>query len=482
MRTFMLLWVGQLVSLLGSGMTCFAQTVTVYTDLGGTITHLMLLAAAAQMPGVLVSPFAGVLVDRWNRRWVMIISDTVAAMATLTLRILVVRDSFQLWQMYVLVVIISIANHFQWPAYFATISLMVPKGRLGYANGLVQVARSLSNVGAPFLAGLAVVVFKLEGVILFDMASYLFALAILLIIRIPQPSPADDRVGRAALAPSQVGLGEPDISMGMQPEKRRSGGIGAFMREALYGWSYLFKRPGLLGLLVLFAIANYTLANVYILFIPLALSFTSPTELGSVMSAGGISMLVGGLAMSAWGGPKRRIYGVLGFVALQGVAFMLMGTLPVVWLLFGAYLIYMFAMPFVNANSGAIWQSKVATSVQGRVLAASSMASTLALELGYVTSGPLADYVFEPLLATGGPLAGSIGRIIGTGEGRGVGFMFIVMGIVCASAALVGFLYPRVRRLDVELPDAIPGQDFATLQASGQSVKPALRQIDLMAD
>jgi MFS family permease len=454
MRDFTLLWIGQVVSLVGSGMTCFAQSIYVYTDLGGTITHLMLLAALAQLPGILISPLAGLVADRWDRRWVMIISDSVAALATLTLRILVVSDAFEIWQMYVIVVVISMANHFQWPAYFATIPLMVPKERLGYANGLVQVARSLSGIAAPLMAGLAVTAFQIQGVILFDLGSYLFAFAMLLIIRIP-PTPK---------------------TVTSQASK------GSLWQETMYGWKYLVARPGLFGLLVLFAIANYLFANVGILFFALALSITSASILGSIMSIGGASMLAGSLVMGSWGGPKRRIYGVLVFLLIQGLAIGFMGLRPSVFFLFAAYIAFGFAMPFVNACSGAIWQSKVPPDVQGRVLAASGMVSTAALEVGYLSSGPLADYVFEPLLAADGALAGSVGRIIGTGPGRGVGFMFIILGALTVLVAIGGYLYPRLRLLDEELPDAITDDVFAGFETAGSTVRPTLRQIDLMAD
>lgn len=425
MKGFFIIWLGQIFSLIGSGMTCFAQSVWVYTDLGGSITNLTALAVFAQLPGLVVSPIAGALVDRWDRRWVMIISDAVAAIATMTLRTLIVTESFQLWHIYAIVIVISIANHFQWPAYFATISLMVPRDNLGSANGLVQMGRSLGQIAAPFMAGVAVTLFRIQGVILFDMLSYLFALCTLLIVRIPKPPVAQTNLA-----------------------VKRS-----LKREILYGWKYLLDRPGLTGLLALFSASNFLLGVTGLLLMPMALSVTTATVYGSLLSVGGISMLVGSLVMGVWGGPKRRVYGVLGFMLLQGLGIMLVGLRPSVPLFFGASLLFYFSTPIVNACGGAIWQSKVAPEVQGRVLAASGMVSTGSLELAYLIAGPLADHIFEPLMAVGGPLAGSIGRIIGVGTGRGIGLMFLLFGGLCLVVAVVGYLYPRLRRLDSELPD-----------------------------
>lgn len=452
MRNFTLLWIGQLVSLVGSGMTCFAQSVSVYTDLGGTITHLTLLAVAAQLPGIFVSPLAGVLADRWDRRKIMIVSDAVAALGTLTLRTLVVSDSFQLWQMYVLVVIISMANHFQWPAYFAAIPMLAPKDRLGYANGLVQAGRSFSTVVAPLMAGFLVTTFRLEGVILFDLGTYVFATVLLLVTRFPKtPTTA---VGRA--------------------------GKGSLWQESMYGWRYLTARPGLIAMMALFAVANYLLAHVITLFLPLVLTISTASVLGSMMALGGVAGLTGSLIMGAWGGPKRRIYGILAFMAMQGVALSLIGLRPSVLLMCVAYLMFMFAGPFVNACSGVIWQSKVPFDMQGRVLAASNMVLTASLEFGYFTSLS-ADLLFEPALAPGGSLASSVGQIIGVGEGRGVGLMFIIMGVISLTATLVGALYPRLRLLDTELPDVIDDSDFAR-PATTEASRPAWRQIDITAD
>jgi len=432
MRNFTLIWLGQVVSLLGSGMFCLAQSIWVYTDLGGTITHLALISLCARLPGLLISPLAGALVDRWDRRWVMIVSDSVAALGTLSLRILIVTDSYELWHLFVITAVLSIANQFQWPAYFATVSLMVPKQQLGYANGLIQIGQSLVGVAAPFLAGVAVTLFKIQGVILFDLSTYLFALSMLLIIPIPKP---------------------PTTPAG-------AAGRGSLVREIIHGWKYLIARHGLLSLLVFFSISNLFFNTAGFLVIPLALSFTHATVLGSAMAIGGVGMLVGSLVMTVWGGPKRRIYGVLGFMLIQGAAITVAGLRASVPLLFGAYGLFAFTVPFINACSGMIWQSKVAPDVQGRVLAASSTISNITPSLALVFAGPLADF-FETLLAESGSWAPSVGQIIGTGPGRGIGFMFIIMGILSTLVTLGGYLYPRIRLLDKELPDVIPDKGLA---------------------
>lgn len=424
---FSLLSIGQIVSLIGSGMTCFAQSIWIYTEQGGSIVNLTMLAVFAQLPGVLVSPIAGVLVDRWDRRWVMIVSNAVAALATLALQILIVTHTFQIWHIYVITVVLSIANHFQWPAFFATIPLVVPKKNLGPANGMVQVARAIGQVGAPFMAGIAVSLFKIQGVILFDMISYLVAFITLLIVVIPKPPVI------AAVTAVQA----------------------SFRREFIAGWKYLLERPGLVRLTQLFIASNFLMGVVTMLLMPMALTTISARDYGALASVSGVCMLVSGLAVTVWGVPKRRVLAVLGLMVVQGLAVILGGFRPSAWLWVLASSIFYFTAPIASACSEVIWQSKVAPQFQGRVLAATWMIVIGATQIGYLISGPLAQYIFEPLMAVNGPLANSVGAVIGTGAGRGIGLMFLVFGTLYVVITGLSYFSRRLRNLEVELPDEI---------------------------
>jgi MFS family permease len=378
------------------------------------------LAVIAQIPGILLSPFAGVLVDRWDRRWVMIIGNTVAALASLILRMLVVSASFKLWQMFVLVVFISSANHFQWPAYFSTVPLMVPKERLGSANGLVQMGRSIGALAAPIMAGIAVSRFKIQGVILFDMMTYIFALGVIVFVKIPK-----------------IPVTQPSLK-----------GQFSFWRETLQGWRYVMARPELFSLLMFFGISNFLYTSGNCLTIPLGLSLMSLKALGSLFSFGGLAMIVGGIVMSIWGGPKRKIYGFIGFLVVQAVGFMIVGfrfNLPVI---ITGFLLFCFAESFVSACSGTIWHKKVPLEMQGRVAAVIGMVTTATMEMGYASSGLLADHVFIPMLSVHGSWASSLGSIFGTGITSALCFMFFVYGLLNLGLALLGFAYKPFRLLE----------------------------------
>ncbi len=425
-RTFFVIWLGQLVSLVGSGLTGFALGVLVYQETG-SVTQFALISLFTALPGIVFSPIAGALVDRWDRRWAMIMSDTGAGLCTLGVALLLLTQRLEVWHVYVLMGLSSTFSAFQWPAYSAATTLLVPKVQLGRANGMVQLGQAVAQIAAPSLAGVLMGLIQVEGVILIDVVTFVFAVSTLLLTRVPRPVVTAEGMA----------------------------GQGTLLQEAAYGWTYIRARPGLLGLLLLFASTNFTSGIVQVLFTPLVLSFASPAVLGTILSVGGIGFLAGSLTMSAWGGPKTRVYGIYAFLVLQAVVLLVAGLPPVAVVLGAAAFAYFFGVPIINGCSQAIWQSKTAPDVQGRVFAVRRMIAWSSLPLAYLVAGPLADQVFEPWLAEGGALAGSVGRLIGTGEGRGIGFLFIILGIGSVLATAAAFLHPRVRQVELELPDFV---------------------------
>jgi hypothetical protein len=235
-------------------------------------------------------------------------------------------------------------------------------------------------------------------------------------------------------------------------------------------------------LLLVFASYNFLAGLMNPLIAPMLLDMTGPDMLGYLASIVGLGMLVGTLVMSAWGGPRQRIHGVLGFLALGGLFIALLGMRPLIPLMAFAGFSMMFTMPIVNGSSQAIWQSKVAPDVQGRVFAVRRMIAWSTMPLAYLIAGPLADRIFRPLLLEGGALADSVGLVIGVGPGRGTGLMFILIGFMCILVSLAGYLNPRVRNVELELPDAMPAQDLTTDRGSGSEsermIEAALSQGD----
>lgn len=427
MTAFTIVWIGQIVSLLGTAMSQFALTLWAY-EVTGKATPLAMVGFFFVTPMVVLGPFVGVLVDRGNRKLMMMLSDLAAALTTVVVLILYATGNLQIWHLYVTATISGIFQGFQWPAYSAAITLMLPKEQYARANGMLELAGNASRVFAPLLAGALIGPVGLAGLLIIDLVSAAVAIGTLLFVHIPQP--ASTEAGRE--------------------------GRGNFLKEAAYGFRYIFARPSLLGLQTVFLVGNFFSGLAFAVFAPMILGRTGNDELvfGSVQSAGAIGGVIGGVAMSAWGGPKRRVHGVLlGWfcLGLLGQTVLGLGQALPVWAA-GIFLTAFFG-PIINGANQAIWQAKVAPDVQGRVFATRRLIAWLVSPVSRLLAGPLADRVLEPAMAEGGRLAPVFGWLVGTGTGAGMALMFVVAGLLAALVGLGGYLFPVVRNAEDILPD-----------------------------
>lgn len=429
LKTFLVIWFGQLVSLAGSQLTGFALGVWVYQE-SGSVTQFALISLVTVLPHVVLAPLAGALVDRWDRRWTMILGNLGAGLSTIILALLLLTGNLALWHIYLGVAAASTFSVFQGLAYMASTVLLVPKAHLGRANGLVQIAHALAQLAGPLLAGFLVTTIQIYGVMLIDGATFMLALITLAVVQIPRPAAAptaDTRLNASAL-----------------------------WADIRLAWAYLRARSGLLALIGFFAASNFLLGVVEVLFTPLVLSFAEPHMLGLALSVGGLAMLGSSLWVSLSGGPQPRIWGVLGFNAVLGLGVMLGGLRPSIWLVMLGVSLAFISFPVIQSSAQVILQQKVAPNLQGRVFALRNMLATGTFPLAYLLAGPLADYIFEPLLAVDGVLAGSVGLLIGTGPGRGIALCFALLGGATVVLAMGGALYRPLRQIEQLLPDADP--------------------------
>lgn len=437
-NVFNALWIGQMVSIIGSGLTGFALRVWAFEQTS-SVTQFALITFFYGLPGVLIAPFAGVLIDRWDRRRTMIFSDLGAALSTFAILLLVSTDHLQVWHIYIAVALISLFGAFQEPASQATVALLVPKEKLGRANGMMQIGPAMSRIVAPFLAGMLIFTIGLKGIAQVDLATFLFAVIILFSIRIPRPTQA--------------------TAEAIQQKKE------SFFAEAKLGWHYIRERAGLYSLTLLSVAVNFTQGVVVVLIAPIVLSFANAKTLGWVFTISGIGALLGAVTMSVWGGPKRKIKGFYIFGFLRSILLLMGGLQPNAWLIAIASAFYLFCSQITGASINTIWQKKVPTTMQGRVFATLRLTSVLFFPLGQILAGPLSDYVFQPMLEVDGILAGSVGQIIGVGPGRGIGFLLIVIGLINLGIMVIAYFNPRVRLIEDELPDAIPDEEKDKEQA-----------------
>jgi len=426
MKTFFTVWAGQLVSLLGSGLTNFGLGVWIFQKTGSA-TLFATVALVAFLPSLMIGPFAGVMVDRWDRRLTMLGSDLIGAACVAVAAFLVWRGMFSVTHVLILSAITSCCMAFQVPAYQAAISTLVPKEQLGRAAGMVQMGQATADLISPILAGGVFAVIGLSGLIILDFCSFFAGVATLAFVRFPR----------------------------FEKKPVEEGKKSRFKEELKFGFSYIKERRGLLLLLGYFAVVNLFLPMAGVLFGPLILGFGGSAALGSVMSAAGLGMLVGSVTISAWGGPKRRVLGVFGGGTLVGLGMAAAGLRANAWWVAVCVFIAMLASPVMNACSTAIWQSKVAHEVQGRVFSVRRLVAQFTVPFAFIISGPLVDKLLGPMLMPGGALAGSVGAVVGTGPGRGAAVVFVVMGLLTSVASLLALLSPTMRHIERELPDAV---------------------------
>ena len=438
---FSVVWFGQVVSVLGTGMTQFALTIWAW-QITGQATALALVGFCGFFPLVVMSPLAGALVDRWNRKLVMILSDLAAGLATIAIFVLLKTGHLEIWHLYAAAAFSGVFGAFQFPAYSASITLMLPKEQYTRANAMLGLAQSISSVFAPIAAGALLVFLGIGGILTIDIATFVFAIAALLVVPIPQP----------ASSPAE------------KAEKR------SLWADSLFGFRYIFARPSLTGLLILFFAVNMILSLSFAVFSPMVLARTGNNSLvlGSVQMIFGIGGVLGGVLVGIWGGPKRKIHGLLlgAMVScLFGVVLLGVGQTLVVWGV-GAFLAVVLT-PMVQGSSNAIWQTKVPANVQGRVFSARIVIGQIGGALALPVGGLLADRAFEPLMRGSSALARTMSPLVGSGPGAGMGLMFVLFGILGTLASAGGYLYRPVREIEALLPDAVGAAAAAPAAAAG---------------
>jgi MFS family permease len=434
MRAFLIVAAGQFISIVGSAMSQYAITIwsweflTKIKPVDDPATAMALVGFFSFAPTVVLSPIAGALVDRWNRKLVMMMVDITALLAAIVIFLLYSSNQLEIWHLYLTGAFVSAFRAFHFPAYSASISLMVPKQQYARADALLGLTESLSTIFAPLVAGVLLGITGITGILIIDIASFSAALMTLFIVYIPQP---------AVTEASHEGKGN-------------------LLQESAYGFRYIFKRPSLLGLQLVFFFGNLLSSVTFTLFAPMILSRTNNDNLvlASVESAFGVGAVVGGLTLAAWGGLKRRVHGVLGgwfLSSIFGGVVLGIGQVLPVWIV--TAFIASFVNVYINASNQAIWQTKVPPDLQGRVFSARLLIAQIVGPIGVLIAGPLADKLFEPAMRAGGSLAGTFGGLVGVGPGAGMALLMAMGGLLAAAVGAGGYLFPVIRNAEDILPD-----------------------------
>jgi len=412
MQKFIQLWLGQAASMIGSAMSGFALTIWIWESTSQA-TALALLMFFTQLPRILLAPVAGILVDRWNRKFLMGSGDAVSALLTLTILLLYISQNLQIWHIYVAAAINGIFDQLQQLAYSAAIATMMPEKHYSRASSLSFLASYGASIIAPALAGIIYSAIGLSGIFTIDLATFTIAIATLVSVKIPQPAIASN------------------------PQATRP----HLLQELSFGFRYIVQRPSLLALLVSFSLFWFAHDIGAALYSPMILARTGNNAriLGTILSAGGVGGVLGASIVSIWGGPKRRIRGFLLGMAGAGLSKIVFGFGQALSIWIPAQFCSSFNFPILGSSNEAIWLAKVAPEVQGRVFATRAVIVQLASAIGLLIAGPLADRVFEPAMQPGGFLAAIFGPIIGTGAGAGMALLYAISALGLFLVAVGGY-------------------------------------------
>jgi predicted MFS family arabinose efflux permease len=429
-KVFLRVWFGQLLSLLGSAMTRFALTIYVW-QITGEATPVVLIGVFASLPAALISLWAGVLVDRWDRKRTLLFADIGSASATGLLLLFLVIGEAQLWQIYLAAAISGICNTFQWLAFSSTMSSWVEKEQLGRANGMMSLAEYVALVGAPLLAGVLIPLVGIRGILTIDIVTFLIAVSTIAITRIPN-------------------IGEGTADGATQ--------AGTILSQISFGFRFILSRRPLLAPLIVLFVFGAVEAMGYTLLAPMILARSGGSEstLGTIQAVMGLGGILGGLLISLWGGPKRRIYGLLLGIGLTGIfgdALMGVGQGLLVWMIAG-FAVEVF-IPLLLSSHRAIWQAKVPPAMQGRIFATISFVVGFAEPTASILAATLADRVLEPAMRSTGWLAQTFAPLVGVGAGAGMALLFVVSGVMLGMIALAGLAIPTLRNLEVLIPDFV---------------------------
>ncbi|HEX9986181.1 MAG TPA: MFS transporter [Thermoanaerobaculia bacterium] len=422
MKKFYVIWAGQIVSMLGSGLSGFGLGVWIYMKTGSA-TQFAMTALFMMLPNLVVGPLGGLLADRFDRRKLLAISDCGQAAGTLVMAALLFTGNLEVWHIYVATVSGAIFNCFRWPAFNAMLPSIAPKQHLMRINGLVSAGEAATMIASPLLAGLLVATIGLAGVLLIDVITFIVGMALLFTIRIP-------KVERAVAAATQ------EIGSRTRNYWRIA------VSDTREGWVFLRDRGALVGLLGFFAFTNLCLGMIEMVFTPLVLSVASVRTLGATSSIAAVGMLLGSIAISMWGGPRRRVLLILGFGALQGIIAIVVGwQTSIATLMFGAFA-YVFLFPIIGACCQTLWQTKVPNELQGRVGAVRMMVFNVVRPMSFFLAGALSDHVFGPRV------------------------LVMVMGGITVLGTLAAFASSRIRNLELALPDITTDDAIPAAQAA----------------
>ena len=399
-----MIWIGELISSIGSGMTAFALSIYVY-QMTGSVSYVSMVTLLAYLPTILLSPLGGVLADRYDRRLLMIIGDLFSGLGLVYILFGIQASTGSMLPILIGVTFNAVFVALLEPSYRATITDLLTQEEYDRASGMVQMAGNARYLLSPALAGILLAVADIRLILVLDISTFFITITMVALVR----------------------------KTIQKPVKRETQG---FLTEMKQGFTVITENKGILSLVIIMAFVCFFIGFVQTLTGPMVLAVSDARTVGILESVCAIGMLVG----SVWigfvgirGGYARVLCGAGIFC---GVFMALAGVNRNLWVTGIGIFLFFLSLPFMNTCADVLVRVNIPNELQGRVWGMISLLTQAGTVLAYASCGVLADYLFEPMLAEKGILAGSVGRLIGTGEGRGIGFLLILSGIgmaLCAS-------------------------------------------------
>lgn len=415
-KRFLVLWVGELISAIGSGLSSFGLGVYVFQKTGKA-SATALITLLAFVPSLLLSAPAGVLADRYDRRLLMILGDSLSVIGLVFIWVCMLQGDASIWQIGIGVAVSSIFAALMEPAYKATITDLLDEEDYTKASGLVQMAGASKFLISPMLAGALLSVWDVKLLLLIDICTFFVTVASTFAVK-------------KGIAAKPIATKEP-------------------MLEALKGgWREVTSNKGVFILVCMTSILTFFMGFIQTLAMPMLLAFTTSTVAGMMETIMAVGMLVSSFAIGVMKIEKGYVKLLCGSLALSGSFMMLFGLRENLVLIGVVGFGFFATLPFANASLDYLVRTHIQNEVQGRAWGLIGLISQLGYVVAYATCGILADYVFTPLLLEEGYLAGSVGKLIGVGSGRGTGFLIMVAGMLLTLASILLYQIKSVQQLE----------------------------------
>lgn len=416
-KKFLIIWCGEFISSIGSGMTAFGLGIYVW-QLTQSAMAVSMIEMAALLPMMLLSPVAGVLADRYDRRLLMILGDFVSAFGLVAMLLLMRFGNIQVWQIFACVAFNSVFVSLLDPAYKATVTDLLTEDEYSKASGLVSIASSSKFLISPVLAGLVLAVWGMELILVIDISTIFVTILAIFSVR-------------------------KSIAVVAQNKKELD-----FMKDFKEGWKIITEAKGVLLLIVLVSLLMFYMGFIQVLSKPLMLTLTTEKITGILQTICACGMLVTSILIGSGTFKSKYVDVMVISFVVAGIMMVVLGATTNIPLLVGAAFIFFAALPYATTSIDVLIRRNIENDKQGRAWGLISLISQIGYIVAYIFAGIFSDYIFIPAFKEGGALAGSVGKIIGVGPGRGIGFLIMLAGLCLVITALLVFNSKQIREME----------------------------------